>query len=164
MKKHLPAFFALCVVVASLLSISGYDCFSQRILQVPAEEAAPARTTWVILFDESRFIVELDPMTEYRLALESGEKRFLCDAFSEIIFTNSGIARVRFNNGDNLTGELELDRLPVTTNWGGQAEIERDLIEAIFVIPRDEGHAHDHEHEHDHGHDHEDHDHGHSHD
>ena len=148
MKRQLLSVLGLCVFSATLLGVSGSNCFAQASLPdgilpptalpdgiLPATEEsedAVARTTWVMLSDGSRLIVELDPMTTFRLTSDTEERVFYPNDFAMITLNRgAGMASVQFTNGDMLTGELEFDNLVVDTTWGGQVEIEGDFITSI---------------------------------
>ena len=138
MKRQLLSILGLGVFIATLLSVSVSNCFAQAALPdgiLPAteeNEEAVARTTWVMLTDGSRLIVELDPMTAFRITFGDEEREFYPNDFSTInLNRRAGTAVVQFTDGETLTGELEFDDLLVDTTWGGQLDIEGDFITSI---------------------------------
>ncbi len=138
MKRQLLSILGLCVFSAALLSVSSSNCFAQRALPddtLPATEEsedAVARTTWITLSDGSRLVVELDPMTPFRLTSDAEVREFYPNEFTNITLNRgAGVASVQFTDGETLAGELEFDNLVVDTTWGGQVDIEGDFITSI---------------------------------
>ncbi len=138
MKRQLLSILGLCVFSVALLSVSGSNCFAQRALPddtLPVTEEgedAIARTMLVILSDGSRLVVELDPMTPFRLTSGAEVREFYPNEFANITLNRGArVASVQFTDGETLAGELEFDNLVVDTTWGGQVEIEGDFITSI---------------------------------
>ena len=135
MKKQLLSILGLYVFSVTLLTVSASDCFAQGALPATEDdEAAADSNLWITLSDRSRLMGELDPMTTFRLTSDAGERVFYPNDFLLITLDHStGVATVRFINGDTLTGELEFDDyLAVETTWGGQVDIECESIASIL--------------------------------
>lgn len=144
MKRQLRSILGLGIFGAVLLGVSASNSFAQI---GPAEfddgDVATNTPTWVTLTDGSRLVVELDPMVTFRFSSDLVEVDLTGDDFSMINFADEETVTVQFNNGDRLTGQLNLDSLLVTTSWGGAIEIEREFLQSIvrvdfnYVAPND---------------------------
>lgn len=140
MKRQLRSILGLGIFCAVGLGVSVSNSFAQ--VEPPGfdgDEVATNIPTWVTLTDGSRIVVEIDPMETFFFSSEFVEVDLSSDAFTLITFTDGETVVVQFNNGDRLTGQLDLESLLVTTSWGGAAEIEREFLQSILRVDFNNG-------------------------
>lgn len=109
----------------------------------PAEPAAPMAKPkpkpdarlHVQLKDGSLLVGKLAESNELKIKSVVGEVTIPTAKISSIHFQESGRARIGFGNGDFLSGQFQMDKLTLTTDWGDVA-IDCYKIVALFSHDR----------------------------